>query len=647
MRLRVRPLIIAAALVAGALAAVPASAAVIGSSPSAAAVSSASSSTTSLCPDAVTATFGPNVCVFTPAMTQAAIQADLNAIATQQVPIGAQFDSDRYAVFFEPGTYGSAAEPLVFQVGYYTEVAGLGALPSDTVVNGAIDVFNNLCTAGTQDCNADDNFWRSLSNLDLNVDLPSTVPDYAPPAIDAFGAGCDNSAEMWAASQAAPIRRAIINGSVVFQDYCANNNYASGGFIADSQVSGDLDFYGNQQYMVRNSSIGGANGCPGGLWNMVYSGVKGAPSPVFTGQCEQNTVLAASPVTEEEPFIYQDASGDNRVFVPAVQTNSTGPSWASGTEAGSSLPLSSFFIANPSTSVAAIDVALALGKNLVLTPGVYNLNAPIIVSRPDTVVLGLGFATLVPQKGNAALVVLPNKGVKLSGLIVDAGPVNSPALVSVGTPLLPGSATDPDTIQDVFFRIGGAETTTTSATVSLLDNASNSIIDDVWAWRADHGNDVGWTENTGDTGLVVTGNDVTAYGLAVEHYQKSEVVWSGQGGTDVFFQNELPYDPPSQADWNESSTFSGYPAFQVANNVKTFNGYGMGSYVVFINTTATLNVTEAFQAPEVPGVQFNDVFGVWIAGSGGLDSVVNGTGGPVTSTNPGTVVPVDVPSYQG
>jgi hypothetical protein len=646
MRVMARPLILAAALVAGVLAAVPASAAVFGSSPTPAAAS-APSLASSLCPDADSATFGPNVCVFTPSMTQTAIQADLDAIATQQVPVGAQFDSDRYAVFFEPGTYGSKANPLVFQVGYYTQVAGLGALPSDTVINGAIDVFNNLCTAGTQNCNADDNFWRSLSNIDLNVDLPSTVPDYAPPAIDAFGAGCANSAEFWAASQAAPIRRAIINGSVVFQDYCANNNFASGGFIADSQVTGDLNFFGNQQFMVRNSSIGGAAACPNGLWNMVYSGVQGAPAPVFTGQCQQNTVLPTSKVTEEEPFLYQNASGKNEVFVPAVQTNSSGTSWSSGTEAGSSLPLSSFFIANPSTSVAAIDIALALGKNLVLTPGVYNLNAPIIVSRPDTVVLGLGFATLVPQKGNAALVVLPNKGVKVSGLIVDAGPVNSPVLVSDGTPLLPGSATDPNTIQDVFFRIGGAETTTTSATVSLLDNASNSIIDDVWAWRADHGNNVGWTENTAATGLVVTGNNVTAYGLAVEHYQKSEVVWSGQGGTDVFFQNELPYDPPTQAAWNESSTFTGYPAFQVANNVKTFTSYGMGSYVVFINTTATLNVTEAFQAPAVPGVQFNNTFGVWISGSGGIDSIVNGVGGPVTSTNPGTVEPVDVPSYQG
>jgi hypothetical protein len=655
MHLIARPLLLpslifAGALAVGALAAVPASAAVTSPASSTVAAAPAAAPAASLCPDAETTTFGPNVCVFTDTMSQSAIQADLNAISSQQVPVSAQFDSDRYALFFEPGTYGSATDPLVFQVGYYTQVAGLGALPSDTVINGAIEVFNNLCGTdanGNPTCNSDDNFWRSMSNLELNVDLPSSPPAYAPPVTESGGPYCTNSAEMWSASQATPIRRVLVNGSVVFQDYCASDDYASGGFIADSEITGDLNFYGNQQYMTRNSSIGGTNGA---LWNMVYSGVEGAPAASFSGIGAQNTVLPTSPVTEEEPFLYTGASGNNNVFVPAVQTNSSGTSWSSGTEAGSSLPLSSFFIANPSTSVAAIDVALALGKNLVLTPGVYNLKAPIIVSRPDTVVIGLGFATLVPQKGNAALVVLPNKGVKVSGLMVDAGPVNSPALVSVGTPLpAAGSATDPDTIQDVFFRVGGAETTKTSATVSLLDNASNSIIDDVWAWRADHGGDVGWTENTADTGLVVTGNDVTAYGLAVEHYQKSEVVWSGQGGTDVFFQNELPYDVPSQSVWNESSTFTGYPAFQVTNNVKTFKAYGVGSYVVFIdNNNSPTNVTEAFQVPQAPGVQVNNVLGVYIGGNGGLNSIINGTGGAVDSTtNPGIGVPVDAPNYTG
>jgi hypothetical protein len=629
-RWRWRRILAAAALVAGVgFAAVP---------------SQAATAASSICPDANVAAFGPNVCVFTDAMSQAAIQKDLDSIATQQVPVASQFSSQRYAVLFRPGTYGSAATPLVFQVGYYTQVAGLGAMPQDTVVNGAIDVFNNLCTAGTQDCNSDDNFWRSLSNLTLNVDLPSSPPAYAPPIVDPFGAGCTNSAEMWSASQAAPIRRAIINGSVVFQDYCANNNFASGGFIADSKVSGSLNFFGNQQFLVRNSAIGGAAGCPNGLWNMVYSGVQGAPAPVFTGQCQQNTVLPTSPVTEEEPFLFTDSSGNYNVFVPAVQHGSSGPSWAGGQGAGKTLPLSKFFVASPGMSGAAITAALAQGKDLILSPGVYNLDQPIVVPHPDTVVLGLGLATLVPQHGNAAMIVVRNSGVKLSGLIIDAGPVNSPVLLSVGTPG-PSDSGNPDVIQDVYFRVGGAETTPTSASVSLLDNASNSIIDDVWAWRADHGNAVGWTQNTAATGLVVTGSGVTAYGLAVEHYQKNEVVWSGQGGTDIFFQNELPYDPPSQADWMASPTQNGYPAFLVSPNVKTFQGYGMGSYVVFIQTTATLHDAEAFQAPHAPGVQFHNVFGVWISGSGGLDSIVNGVGGPVTSTNPGTVQPVDLVSY--
>ena len=115
----------------------------------------------------------------------------------------------------------------------------------------------------------------------------------------------------------------------------------------------------------------------------------------------------------------------------------------------------------------------------------------------------------------------------------------------------------------------------------------------------------------------------------------------------MFFQNELPYDVPSQSDWNESSAFSGYPAFQVANGVKTFTGYGLGSYVVFIQTSATLHVTEAFQAPQAPGVAFHDVFGLWIGGSAGLDSVVNGTGGAATNATDANHAPVDVASYSG
>jgi hypothetical protein len=568
--------------------------------------------------------FGPNVYVFTPSMSQASIQSTLDSIASQQV--SNQFGAQRYAVFFEPGTYGSTADPLTFQVGYYTAVAGLGLNPGDVVINGSIDVYNQ-CFA-SNNCIALDNFWRSLSNLTINV---------------AGGTGCQAATDFWAVSQAAPLRRVDVNGKLSLMDYCNGSpDYASGGFIADSRFTGSSVVNGSQQqWVTRNSDL---DSWSNGVWNQVFCGDPGAPAQNF-GNGGVYTTLATCPATEEEPFLYTDSQGNYHVFVPAVQHNSSGPAWASGTEAGTSIPLSKFFVANPGTSGAAMTAAMARGLNLILTPGVYNLNQPIVVPHPDTVVLGLGMATLVPQHGNAAMIVVSNSGVKVSGLIIDAGPVNSPVLLSVGTPG-PGNASDPDLIQDVFFRIGGAETTPVSATVSLLDNAANSILDNIWAWRADHGNAVGWTVNTADTGAVVTGNNVTAYGLAVEHYQKNEVIWSGQGGTDIFFQNEMPYDPPSQSAWMASPTQDGYPAFLVTGNVKSFQGYGMGSYIVFIQTTATLFADAAFQAPKTPGVQFHSLLVVYLGGTGGDKSIINGVGGPVTSTNnPGIGTPVNLISY--
>ena len=572
--------------------------------------------------------FGANVFVFNPGMTQDSIQSTLDSIASHQV--SDQFGTQRYAVFFAPGTYGSSADPLIFQVGYYTTVAGLGRGPGDVTINGQINVYNQCF--GTN-CIALDNFWRSLTNLTINV--TGNKPG---------GNDCSAATDFWAVSQAAPLRRVQVNGKLSLMDYCDGSpDYASGGFIADSGFTGPAIINGSQQqWITRNSNLGG--GWSNGVWNQVFCGDNGAPAQNF-GNGGVFTTLATCPVTEEAPFLYTDSQGSSNVFVPAVRHNSVGPASGSGTEAGTSIPLSKFFVASPGMSGATITAALARGQNLILTPGVYDLDQPIVVPHPDTVVLGLGMATLVPQRGNAAMIVVRNNGVKLSGFMIDAGPVKSPVLLSVGTPG-PSDASNPDLIQDVFFRIGGAETTPVSATVSLLDNASNSIIDDIWAWRADHGNAVGWTVNTADTGVAVTGNNVTAYGLFAEHYQKNEVIWSGQGGTDIFFQNELPYDPPSQSAWMASPTQDGYPSFLVTRNVKTFQGYGMGSYIVFIQTSATLFDDAAFQAPKTPGVQFHDLLVVYLGGSGGDKSIINGVGGPVTSTsNPGIGTPVDLISY--
>ena len=570
---------------------------------------------------------GPNVYIFSPSMPQSQIQATVDSISSQQ--ISNQFGTQRYALLFEPGTYGSAADPLIFQVGYYTEVAGLGTSPGDVTINGTIDVYNQCFPptppATSDNCIALDNFWRSMSNLTINV---------------TGGTGCQTATDFWAVSQAAPMRRVQVNGKLSLMDYCNGGpDYASGGFIADSNFTGSSVINGSQQqFIVRNSNI---DGWSNGVWNQVFSGDTGNVPPQSFGGSAPYTTLATSPVTQEEPFLQTDSAGAYSVFVPALQHNSAGTTWGSGPAAGTSVPIGKFFIASPRTPVLLIDIELALGKNLILTPGVYDLKAPILVSRPNTVVLGLGFPTLVPQNGTAAMQVLDVPGVKLSGMIFDAGPKNSPVLLQVGGPLaaLTGSAADPTLVQDVFFRIGGAAAG--AATDSLVVNSSHVILDDTWIWRADHGAGVGWTDNVAANGLTVNGNDVTAYGLAVEHFQKKEVVWNGQGGDVIFYQNENPYDPPSQAAWMVSPTQDGYPAFYIPNSVKSFQGYGLGSYS-FFNQGVDIENAMAFQAPDTPGVDFHDLLTVFLSGSGGIESVINGTGAAVKSGNGG---PSDVVSY--
>ncbi len=567
---------------------------------------------------------GPNVYIFNPSMPLSDIQATVDSIATQQV--SNQFGTQRYALLFEPGTYGSSATPLNFQVGYYTTVAGLGQSPADVVINGSVDVYNQ-CFDGS--CVASDNFWRSLSNLTINV-TNSTFGCYA--------------GEFWAVSQASPIRRVLVNGNATFMDYCTGPSYASGGFVADSEFEGGSIVSGSQQqWITRNSQI---DGWSNGVWNQVFSGVVGAPEQCFPVQSSCGgpyTTLATSPITREEPYLYLDSSGHYNVFVPAVQHNSVGTTWASGPTPGSSIPISKFFIAQPTNSAAQINAQLFLGKNLILTPGIYNLDLPLLVTRPDTVVLGIGFPTLIPENGIVSMIVLPSRGVMVSGMIFDAGIPNSPLLLQFGTPFGASSSSDPSALQDVFFRIGGAEPG--RATVSLSVGSDDTILDDIWAWRADHGNGVGWTANTADTGLVVTGNNVTAYGLFVEHYQKYEVIWLGNGGTDIYFQNEMPYDPPSQAAWMEAPGVDGWAAFKIANNVTRFSGYGLGSYS-FFNQGVSIYAANAFEVPTtLAPSSMNDLLTIFLstAGSGGILNVIDNTGGSSTIANPDT--PVTVVSF--
>ncbi|MYX31144.1 sialidase [Streptomyces sp. SID8381] len=529
---------------------------------------------------------GPNVIVVDPSTPN--LQQKFDQVFAQQE--SNQFGSGRYQFLLKPGTYNG----INAQIGFYTSISGLGLNPDDTQINGDVTV-----DAGWFNGNATQNFWRSAENLAIT---PS------------------NGTDRWAVAQAAPFRRIHVKGGLNL----APNGYgwASGGYIADSKIDGTVGPYSQQQWYTRDSSVGGWTN---GVWNMTFSGVQGAPATNFdTGPY---TTLDNTPVSREKPFLYLDGNA-YKVFVPAKRTNARGVSWPAN--AGTSLPLDQFYVVKPGATAATINQALSQGLNLLFTPGVYHLDQTINVTRANTVVLGLGLATIVPDHGVDAMHVADVDGVKLAGFLIDAGAANSDTLLQIGAP---GSTADhsanPTTMQDVFVRIGGAGPGL--ATNSVVVNSNNVIIDHTWLWRADHGDGVGWETNRADYGLRVNGNDVLATGLFVEHFNKYDVYWAGERGRTIFFQNEKAYDVPNAAAVTHDGIV-GYAAYKVADTVNQHEAWGLGSYC---NFTADPSIVQhhGFQVPVKSGVKLHDIQVISLGGKGQYAHVVNDTGAPTSGTD--------------
>ncbi|MFE9675645.1 discoidin domain-containing protein [Streptomyces sp. NPDC006259] len=530
---------------------------------------------------------GPNVIVVDPGTPN--LQQKFDQIFAQQE--SNQFGSGRYQFLLKPGTYNG----INAQIGFYTSISGLGLNPDDTQINGDVTV-----DAGWFNGNATQNFWRSAENLAIRP---------------------VNGTDRWAVAQAAPFRRIHVQGGLNL----APNGYgwASGGYIADSKIDGTVGPYSQQQWYTRDSSVGGWTN---GVWNMTFSGVQGAPATNFdTGPY---TTLDTTPVSREKPFLYLDGS-DYKVFVPAKRTNARGVSWPANA-GGTSIPLSQFYVVKPGATATTINAALAQGLHLLFTPGVYHLDRAIEVDRANTVVLGLGLATLVPDGGVDAMHVADVDGVRLAGFLIDAGAVRSDALLRIG-PAGSGAdhAANPTTMQDVFVRVGGAGPGL--ATDSVVVNSDDVVIDHTWIWRADHGEGVGWETNRADYGLRVNGDDVLATGLFVEHFNKYDVVWSGERGRTIFFQNEKAYDVPNPAAVTHDGIV-GYAAYKVADTVNVHEAWGLGSYCNFTSDPSIVQ-HHGFQVPVKPGVRLHSLQVISLGGKGQYAHVVNDTGAPTSGTD--------------
>lgn len=556
--------------------------------------------------------FGRNTFVFSPNDDTAKIDELLNKLFEQQNDYtnDAQFKGNQYQVYFKKGDYTNTS---CMYLGFYTTLSGLGKVPTDVKLNNiAIPAYLPAGALGGNGDNATCNFWRSAENLAVyNTGNEQGKAGYGSYRADQLN---------WAVAQAAPLRR-IYSERPIAYDW--NYGWASGGYVADSWINASFNDNGNelsagtfsgQQFYTRNSKLKG--NAYGTTLNNFFQGVEASNLPkadgtsgeeLLSGQGASNWNIPASDGGQqvfthidqtkelaEKPFLYMDDDGEYKVFVPSVQKNTKGISWGEGKDnngmgAGKSISLDEFYVAKPTDSASDINKALDEGKNIYFTPGTYHAKEIIHVKKADTIVLGSGMTSIIPDNDDAAMLVDDVDGVRVAGIIFDAGS-HSKYLLKVGkTGSKNSHKDDPTILQDLFFRVGGTTDTLTTADNALEINSHNVLCDHFWIWRADHGTGVAWDGNVSNHGLIVNGDDVTCYALFNEHFNKYDTLWNGENGSTYFYQNEKCYDPISQESWmSHNGSVNGYAAYKVANNVKKHYAVGLGIYNVFIYTGGTL-----------------------------------------------------------
>lgn len=540
-----------------------------------------------------------------------------------------QFGQERYALAYKPGNYTDAG---IVNVGYYTQILGLGKTPYDVRLN---NVHTPAALSGN---NTTCNFWVGIENV--------TIADVEQNDSDAW------FCFQWGVSQASPARRLNVERKTHLQWLW--EGWCSGGYIADSYFAKPAGSFSQQQYYYRNCNFNG--GTYGVNWNQVIQGSEGVTAQNSSDNSNKplaeavslksnngvtnwnnrgcTTIIGKTPEIREKPFLYFDTEQEKyKVFIPAERKNTSGVSWSQENMGeGTSISVDKYFyIANPEKDTAkTINEQLEKGKNIIFRPGVYHVSEPIQVKKANTVLLGIGEATIIPENNIAAIKTSDVGGIAICGLILDAGNY-SKTLLTVGDEGCNKNHEDnPTVLSDVIYRVGGTGHLGRSDSCQVI-NSNHVIIDHTWIWRADHGDNTGWNANVAKNGLVVNGDNVTAYGLFVEHFKEYDILWRGEQGKTYFLQNEKCYDPQSQKGWmSHDGQKKGFAAYKVTNNVREHYAVGLGIYDVFINTNgASIYLDSAVEVPNKENVLIENVCIVEIAsGSGpkvGINHIINGT----------------------
>lgn len=558
--------------------------------------------------------FGPNMYIFSPDDDMNMIRTTINNIHNQMQY--AEFSSNRYAFYFKPGDYTQAG---LFNIAYYTHIGGLGKLPYD------VRLSNVYTPAPLPNNNATCTFWRSAENFTVAGGSTSNM----------------NTWFQWAVSQAAPLRRVNSEKRAHYQWWY--DGWCSGGFTGDCHFNDRAGSWSQQQWYFRNSYVElGSKDYSAGGWNLCYQGVEFGAGVNMSSHSDNwatsggdwNNVsrVDKTPIIREKPFLFYGDDGRYKVFRPALRVDSKGTSWKPGNMGDGEIIdlLDDFYVVKPGTSAETMNAQLAAGKHLFITPGMYELSEPLFVNNPNTIILGTGYATLIPASTNStsAIVIGDVSGVTIASLLFDAH-YSSRTLLQIGTKgAVEDHSTNPSLLSDLFFRVGGFRNENVNVDVALEINSSDVIGDHFWIWRADHGKGVGWFRNTSKNGLIVNGHHVTLYGVFNEHFQEYGTVWNGEKGRLYFYQNETPYDVVNQNDYmSNNGTTKGFAQYKVSDDVNYHEAYMLGMYDVFINTQgAKIAVSNSIEIPNSKGVKIHHACNVRISSDnmGGFLSIING-----------------------
>ena len=423
--------------------------------------------------------FGENIHIYSPTDNKQQVGNDVNSI--HEAMFGREFSPNRYALLFKPGDYKEAG---LLKVPFYVHLAGLGKTPYE------VEVSNIHTPPHLRGDNGTCTFWRSMENVAV------------------IGKETYDEAETfkWAVSQAAPIRRTYSQRVVRHQ---WGNGWVSGGFTADCHFDAAAGSKHQQQWYTRNSFLNKGRGQFEEIkYNYCFQGVELGPEAdksTYQDNWDKGgnlTFIPTTPVIREKPFLFIDEKGRYKVFRPALKRDHKGVSYTR-TDMGEGKAfdlLDEFFIVKPGTTAQEMNRQLSAGKHLFITPGMYQLEEPLHVTRANTIILGIGWATLIPGEKNSdtAIKIDDVDGVSIASILFDSH-YTSRTLIQVGEK---GSSKrhieNPTVLSDLFFRIGGFRPAKVHVEHAVELNSHDVVGDHFWIWRADHGvrGSVGWEVNT-------------------------------------------------------------------------------------------------------------------------------------------------------